>query len=78
MEFDYANPLNDGKTIKIFKTGPHKFWVYNKSLSLIENFANLFKHQTYEFKTKVTSSTHMKIFDTSNKSVYLEDEKDEF
>ena len=76
MEFDPSNPLNEGKSIKIFRTGKHRFWVYNTSLSPFQNISNFFKYQTYEFKTKVSSSTHMKIFDLNNKSVFLEDEKD--
>ncbi len=76
MEFDHSNPLNEGKSLTIFRSGPHRFWVYDKSLSLFKNIANLFKYQTYEFKTKITSSTHMKIFDTSNKTVFLDDQKD--
>lgn len=35
MEFDHSNPLNEGKNIKVFKTGPHRFWVYNRSMSII-------------------------------------------
>jgi hypothetical protein len=68
--------MNDNKNLKHFRTGKNRYWVYNPSLSPFANISNFFKYQTYEFRTKIVSSTHMKIFDLSNKSVYLEDEKD--
>jgi hypothetical protein len=47
MEFDQSNPLNEGKHLKIFKTGKHRYWVYNSALSPFQNIANFFQHQTY-------------------------------
>jgi len=47
MEFDPANPLNDGKSLKILKSGTHRYWVYNTSLSPFQNILNFYRHQTY-------------------------------